>query len=486
MKNSCAFRLSPALLLMFAAVAGCGTHDSAGSDSSDSSGSSTTPTTASPAPAPVSSGLTGYFVSPSGNDAGAGTEADPWATLAHAQDMVAAGDTVYVRGGTFTFTAGTAACKSQTDRISGVALSKSGTEGHPIEYLNYPSEKPIFDFSGMKDDCRIKGFNVTADWLHIKGLEITGVQQNNSYGSWGFYVMGSHNVFEYLDIHHHMGPGFFMQDGAYNLVLNTDSHHNYDPYSSQGDGQNADGFGVHVPAGRPGNVLRGCRAWYNSDDGFDLINAYSSVVIENSWAWLQGYIPDTTTSAPAGNGNGFKAGGYGGDYDANAVPHTVRFSVAFSNKAAGFYANHHPVAISFLNNTAMSNKTQFNMLGVDESGTATGRGYLRNNVAYGTGTMTSNMTGTDSAYDSWDLGLTPISADFQAVSTQGWDAARQDDGSLPVLLLLRPSATGALIDKGIDIGAPYQGQAPDLGAFEYGVDMTTVSSGVHVRDGSSR
>jgi hypothetical protein len=100
-------------------------------------------------------------------------------------------------------------------------------------------------------------------------------------------------------------------------------------------------------------------------------------------------VPGTTS---AGNGNGFKAGGYGGDYDAGAVKHTVRFSVAFANRAAGFYANHHPVANDFFNNTSYGNHPDFNMLGVDSSGAAVGRGNLRNNIAY-TGALTSNMTG---------------------------------------------------------------------------------------------
>jgi hypothetical protein len=56
------------------------------------------------------------------------------------------------------------------------------------------------------------------------------------------------------------------------------------------------------------------------------------VTIENSWAWRNGYVPRTTT--PSGNGAGFKVGGFGAEYDAGAVKHTVRFSVAFLNKAS--------------------------------------------------------------------------------------------------------------------------------------------------------
>jgi len=423
----------------------------------------------SPLVLPASSGAVSsaaaYYVSPSGSDSAAGTQAAPWASIAHAQAVAQPGDTVYFRGGTYRYTRANSGCTSQTARVDAITLNKSGSSGSPIRYWAYPGEKPVFDFSGMTDDCRIKGFDVTGSWLHLKGLEVTGVRQNNNlnHESWGIWISGSNNTFEQINTHHHMGPGLFIQNGGGNLVLNSDSHDNYDLHTSNGAGESADGFGAHISAGNPGNVFRGCRAWWNSDDGFDLISAYSSVTIENSWAWRNGYIPGTTTGA--GNGNGFKAGGYGGDYDAGAVKHTVRTSVAFLNRASGFYANHHPVANDYFNNTGYGNHPDFNMLGVDAGGADVGRGNLRNNLAY-TGTLTSNMTGTSAANNSWNLGVALSDAQFQSVSTSGWDASRQADGSLPVLPGLRPTANSTLIDKGVSVGLPYKGQAPDLGAFE--------------------
>jgi hypothetical protein len=260
-----------------------------------------------------------------------------------------------------------------------------------------------------------------------------------------------------------MGPGLFIQEGGGNLVLNSDSHDNYDPLTSNGAGESADGFGAHISAGHPGNVFRGDRAWWNSDDGFDLINAYSSVVIEDSWAWRNGYLPETTTSS--GNGNGFKGGGYGGDYDAGGVKQTIRNCVAFNNKAAGFYANPQVVADDIFNNTGYNNHPDFNMLGISRTGAAIGLGNLRNNIAY-TGTLLSNMTGTSASYNSWNLNVNLSNSQFQSVSTSGWDASRQADGSLPVLPYLRLASNSTLIDKGVNVGLPYNGSAPDLGAFE--------------------
>ncbi|WP_030434453.1 right-handed parallel beta-helix repeat-containing protein [Actinoplanes subtropicus] len=407
-----------------------------------------------------------YYVAPNGNDGAAGTLAAPWASIAHAQSVAQAGDTVYVRGGSYAFTRATKSCASQTAQVDAITLNKSGSSGNPIRYWAYPGERPVFDFSGMTGvNCRIKGFDVTGSHLHLKGLEVTGVRQNNNlnHESWGIWVTGSDNTFEQLNAHHNMGPGLFIQNGGGNLVLNSDSHDNYDPLTSNGAGESADGFGAHIAAGHPGNVFRGDRAWNNSDDGFDLINAFSSVLIENSWTWHNGYVPGTNTAA--GNGNGFKMGGYGGGYVSNGAKHTIRFSVAFNNRAAGFYANHHPLANDYFDNTSYQNHPDYNMLGVGSDGTAIGIGNLRNNIAYG-GTLTSNIGGTNASSNSWNLGVTMSDSQFQSVSTTGWDAPRPADGSLPVLPSLHLATGSSLIDKGTDVGLPYHGRAPDLGAFE--------------------
>jgi hypothetical protein len=417
-----------------------------------------------------SAGAATYYVAPNGNDSANGAIDAPWKSIAHAQSLAQAGDTVYLRGGAYVYTAATTSCASRRATVDGVSLDKSGVEGKPIRYWAYPGETPVFDFSQMKDDCRVKGFSVTADWIHLKGLEITGAPQQPenrlNHESWGVWIDGSHNVFEQLNLHHNMGPGLFIKDGAYNLVLNSDSHHNYDPYTSNGAGQSADGFGAHISAGHPGNVFRGCRAWANTDDGFDLINAWSPVTIEYSWAWQHGYLPGTLTSLPAGNGNGIKAGGYSGKYVPNGVKHTVRFSVAFNNKVSGFYANHHPLALDFFNNTAFGNGTDFNMLGIAPDGAPVNLGKLRNNLAFSSASR-QKVAGTDSANNSWDLLLAATEADFVSVSAAGWDAQRQPDGSLPVLPNFRLKPGSALIEKGVDVGLPFKGKAPDLGAFEH-------------------
>ena len=52
--------------------------------------------------------------------------------------------------------------------------------------------------------------------------------------------------------------------------------------------------------------------------------------------------------------------------------------------------------------------------------------------------------------------------------------ARQTDGSLPEIPLLHLVSTSGLIDKGTNVGLPFLGSAPDLGAYEYNPNLTAI------------
>ena len=475
---------------------------------------------------PLGAAASTWYVAPAGSDSAAGTLAAPFASWGRAQTAAAPGDTVYFRGGRYKITTATNTCGgSTTATVDAIVLSKSGTAGNLINYWAYPGETPVFDFSGITDtskyNCRHSSVRVEGDYLYLKGLELTGTLQLNedNHESWCVYITGgSNNKFELMNAHHNMGPGFFLTSGGNNTFLNCDSHENEDTLTSNGDGQSADGFGCHPKnAGDSGNIYQGCRAWWNSDDAWDFINASAACTVENSWAWYQGYKPDALSGgAPvtlaAGNGNGFKGGGYGdpqADVPAKPPQHVIRFNVSFYNKASGYYANHEIVSPYFYNNTAFNNGTGFDMLGLDGT-TVTSVGILRNNLAFTNDgralTSELNQGGPiDDKFNSWDasLGVTLAASDFQSVafappascpaayapggtvcvlpndttSFAGMASGRQADGSLPVLPFLRLSANSRAIDKGTDIGFPYLGKAPDLGAFEYGATGGSSGSG---------
>src|SRR5436190_1815138 len=435
---------------------------------------------------------TEYYVAPTGSDSNPGTMDAPWATLQKGANTAVAGDTVWIRGGTYKIT-------TPANSGAGINFTKSGTsDSNRIKYWAYPGETPLFDFSNLQISTTgyTMGFVVNANYLHFKGLEICCVPMNTSSNN-GISVNGSSadDTFELLNMHHNAGNGIFIgnKSGGGHLVLNCDAHDNYDPNSSQGMGQNADGFGVHYQTSGATTIIRGCRAWWNSDDGYDLINQDIPVTVENSWAFMNGYANYGATNPSSGNGNGFKMGS-----SPMMVRHLVQGNVAWKNKASGFYANHSPGGNTWYNNTSFNNGTQYNMLASppnDPNTTITLSGSLahimRNNIGFPN--KNSNMTGVDTMFNSWDLMLTPANADFASVSDpsaptsgqatgmaiegMGAMGPRQADGSLPNIDFMHLAANSKFIDKGTNVGLPYLGSAPDLGAYEYGAAGSSGSGG---------
>jgi hypothetical protein len=393
-----------------------------------------------------------YFVATNGNDSAVGSRPAPWATLNAANKRVQPGDTVFIRGGRYLLPA---------KQTIGVELSQSGKSGQLIRYLAYTNETPVLDGSALAGRGRIAGLLISGDWIHVKGLEVCNVpSRGTSYGIWIKDV--SHTIVEQCRTHHHNGPGLFIDGGrGGHLILNCDSHDNYDPGSKTGAGQNADGFGCHYQEGGPPTIFRGCRAWWNSDDGFDWFKQEVPVIIENCWAMGAGYTPGGAESAKSGNGAGFKMGN-----TFTGVRHTIRNCVAIKNKAQGFYANHSHGGSDWFNNTAFENRgAAFDML-ADVPLTGAKVHKLRNNVAY-PGKL-KNLAGADSKSNSWDLGVEPTEAEFQSVSDEGFLGPRQPNGDLPDLKFLKLRAGSQLIDKGEKVGLPFKDSAPDLGAYEFG------------------
>ncbi len=407
-----------------------------------------------------------YYVAVDGNDDNPGTIEQPFATLQRAIDVAEAGDLVYVRGGVYDIVQGARAA-------SGIHFHKSGeSDTKRIRYFAYPGELPVFEFKNLMiqpDPNYTAGFYVEGAWIHLKGFEIRNVPMNTRSNT-GLSVGGGahHDIFEQLDIHHNFGSGMFIHTttGGHQII-NSDSHDNYDPHSHQGNGENADGFGVHYQKTGDVTIFRGCRAWWNSDDGWDFISQEVPVIVENSWAMGHGYINSGT--GKAGNGNGFKIGS-----SKTGIRHIVRNNVAWGNRASGFDANHSAGGNDWLNNTSYENGTQFNMLASswDSNGNRTDGVILtgdkvhrmRNNISFPLDN--TNMQGVDSQFNSWDLGITPSNAHFLSVSAEGLMGPRKPDGSLPDTDFMKLSPTSSMIDVGTDVGAPFNGNAPDLGAYE--------------------
>ena len=322
----------------------------------------------------VTAQATDYYVATTGSDSNNGLTAETaFATILQAQSVAHPGDKVYIQPGTYqptTFSA-TAAGSDEYGSYSIVfKMNVSGTAVKPISYigvLDGDGNRPVFDFSGVSAESRITGFLVSASYLVFKNLDITGTPQlldcrtnNKNCQSENIRVTnGSYNTFENIACHDSKAIGFYVtQNSAGNLFVNCDAYNNYDPLSANNAaGGNCDGFGCHVNAGYANNKFIGCRAWNNSDDGFDLISCYSPVTFAYSFAYKNGYDANGTAR---GDGNGFKAGGYGMSSDVTEPDggfpcHVVTNCISTNNKTNGIYTNHHMGGVDFNHNTAINN-----------------------------------------------------------------------------------------------------------------------------------
>jgi len=417
-----------------------------------------------------------YFVAVDGSDANAGSKSQPFATIQKSQTVVVPGDTVYLRGGTYNLTEAQIAKK---ERIYACVtyLDKSGTAGKYISYINYPGETPVFNYAAVKPEgFRVAAFYVTGSYIHLKGFEVTGVQVTikTHTQSECFENHGSNNIYEQLSMHDGMAIGFYLLAGSNNLILNCDAYRNWDYFSENGRGGNTDGFGSHPRAGGKNNIFRGCRAWFNSDDGYDLINASEATTFDHCWAFYNGFNKDFGSQ---GDGNGFKSGGYGlkkvGAEIPNPVPrNTIQFCLAVRNKANGFYSNHHTGGSDWYNNSAYrNNNSNYNMLNRLRDTAQDVPGFdhiLYNNLGYkgGKEIVQIDTAKCTLANNYFDLNLQATDADFVSLDENLLTAPRKTDGSLPDIDFMKLKDASQFIDKGKMIGFSFKGMAPDLGAFE--------------------
>lgn len=385
------------------------------------------------------------YVSPAGIDTNPGTLEQPFKTISKGLNAVGTNGYVMLRGGVYVLGS------------SKLSLKNIGQPGVSVRIWAYPNETPILDCTGNTSD----GISISGSYYHLRGLE-----QRNA-GHNGINISGSNNIIENCAVHDNKNTGLHLTGSAApgpsnNLILNCDAYMNYDPPI----GGNADGFSAKWTVG-PGNVFRGCRAYNNSDDGWDLWMGTGSVLIDSCYAFRNG-VDVWFSGSFNGNGNGFKLGG-----NYIATPHTVRNCVAFDNAGnggKGFDENNNTAGQTIYHCTSFRNKrnnyTFANTLVAGQTHV------FKNNISYNGGV---SITSGIQEKNSWQ-GFTVAATDFLSLDTTGVTAPRKPDGSLPESPFLRLAGTSSMIDAGVNVDLPFAGIAPDLGAFETGI-ITGIRSG---------
>jgi len=401
-----------------------------------------------------------YYVATNGSDGGSGSQAQPFASIARAQQAASSGDTVYIRGGTYTnFTV------AATDATYQYVLNMTKSN---ISYLGYPGDsRPVLDFSNISPSTlRVCGVQVTGSNDTFQGIDLTGIQAGTQKQCDNWRITGSGNTLRQIVNRDDQANGIYLlSHAANNLIVNCDSS-NLVGVNGISAG-NTDGFGCHSAGS--GNVFRGDRSWGNSDDGYDCINnSGGGVTFDHCWAYDNGRLD--------GNKNGFKIGGFGdtgGSFPNPPPVHTVEFCLSADNGANGFYANHQPgQSADWYNNTAYDDHGDFNMLEAIDTSPANSsvpgtREIMHNNLAYvGTAISNLNESGSMVSDNSFTLPLVVNAADFQSLDASQMTLPRNADGSLPNITFMHLATGSDLIDAGQNVGLPYVGAAPDIGAFE--------------------
>ena len=396
------------------------------------------------------------WLSPTGNDSNNGlTVQTAWLSPGTAFTKLVAGDTLWVKGGTYTVNAT-------------VKASNPATKTSPILVSAVRGEKPIFDCSSFRhygsESSTYRGMDLRQAYWRVRGIKIFKAGYN------GIIIAGENITVEGMIVEECGMDGIAMATGAVNaLVLNCDSYRNCNVASN---GEDGDGFAAKSGTG---TIFRGCRSWENGDDGWDVYGGNTPVLIDSCWSYGNGinYWPDLITSY-AGDGNGFKLGG-GGGVDGNA-PNVVLNSFAFGNRAKGFDQNYNAWGITCINCTGYNNGGMGNFAFQDP--VTNGKHVMINNLSYA-GSGQTILAGNTETTNSWNLGLSFTDDMFESLNMTDIKINRDSDYRLTdpkITALFKLKSNNPAIDKGTVqtsitlkpfYAIPYSGTKPDLGAKEF-------------------
>ena len=433
----------------------------------------------------VTAHATKYYVSTTGNNANPGTISQPWLTWAYAFTQPSPGDTVYFRGGVYMSTTG----------ATGIRSINSGTASDTIKYFAYPGEEPILDCDNVTSHISNLSHAIyaTVNYVHFRGLTIRNVWMfDDDDEPFAWRLGGTHVILEQCKAYNTHGTGFRTSSSADEFYfINCDSWNHSDSLEIASPGNDGYGFGLWNTDNPTGRVyLRGCRAWNCGDDGFVMFSI-GYVEIDSCWSFLNGQM--------LGGGDGYKIGFSPAVTENEILRRKITNSMAAYNRHTGFNANDlndYPVNyMQLYNNIAYRNydftndyapeARGFILYNTADSDPAELQRILRNNIAFGNTVNSGDvdfMLQTNALYtgsnNTWNSGFSVSAADFVSLDSTGITGPRQADGSLPDLDFLKLSSTSDLIDAGIDVGLPYNGLAPDIGAYEYDVDSPSSATDI--------
>jgi parallel beta-helix repeat protein len=146
-----------------------------------------------------------YFVATTGSDSNLGTEGLPWRTIQKAADTLVAGDTVYIKAGTY------------PERV---VPQHSGTAGNPIVYAAYPGHTVTLDGATVVVPQWSGLFDISEKHhIRLSGLRILNAGPNVEVA--GILVDGSsHVIVEHNHVSNTSSSGIGVWD-SYDVIIDS-------------------------------------------------------------------------------------------------------------------------------------------------------------------------------------------------------------------------------------------------------------------------
>jgi len=308
--------------------------------------------------------LSTFFVAPSGNDSSAGTQVQPFRTITHGIGMLAPGDTLLVRGGTY--------AESLTTWKGGTSWSS------PVTVAAYPGEavtiKPgqgaamALDFRGASTAYIIvRGFTIDASNVAHDAIKITA----NSSGA------ANHIRISNCEVENAPEQGILTTAGAgYNEFIGLNVHNN-------GAAEGWHGHGLYLAT--PNNLTSGCKV--HDNQGFGI-----TVSCEDSLTACDGNIVSGNTIY-----NNARAGHWGGGIELSHGHGIQAFNNVIYGNDGGIQIDWSAASCSAYNNTIYANQTYGIYVGP-----ASTSAVVRNNIVYGT--VASKHAGLEGDYADAGIG----------------------------------------------------------------------------------
>ncbi len=313
-------------------------------------------------------------------------------------------------------------------KLDYIHFSANGTKNAPIIFKGLGS---VHLLGVDSEDGSKANFHVSGQWLTIKNFEVSNFEagvnirridnnvphdtniiniksHDNLYSGIsieGDYIIGNNN-----EVNPDFGKYTNTQKPYNNTIKNCDASYS----KSHGNG---DGINIRNGVG-PGNIIIGCRTFFNADDGVDLWEAGNQVKITNTWSFGNGMN---------GDGVGFKLGRAiqfnGTIYDGM---HILKNCMSWDNKEFGFSDSEAVYSRELYNCTAYHNKQEGFHFENDDNAFIKNISYANeNNDMYGTNPYALN--------NSWQIDQI-LDDDYFILSQDEKNIAegsRENTGNLP-------------------------------------------------------